>query len=143
MQMEQAALSSIDFEPISNGLVERDGLAPAQAEKAVELYKHFLGLAISNPGAEIAPPALADKAWHRHILNMPKYIEDCEVLFGGLLVHDPETYLTPNWMAAWLRTREYFAAQGIHLNEAEGVGEDRDLDPRCCFMPRIQPLGTA
>ncbi len=65
------------------------GLNEEEVELAIEEYRRFLILKMENPGVNLAPTDLMDKAWHMHILDTRRYSEDCEVMFGGFLHHRP------------------------------------------------------
>mgnify|MGYP001169422760 CR=1 FL=1 len=65
------------------------GLNEEEIELAIEEYKRFLILKMENPGVNLAPTDLMDKAWHMHILDTRRYSEDCEVMFGRFLHHHP------------------------------------------------------
>jgi len=129
----------IDLEPIRDGVIKRDGYSAAEADRIMEVYKTFLDMCVDLQGQTVAPPRYADIAWHRHILLTKRYIEDCNTLFGGYLIHDPETYLTEEWHEAWDRTTEYFAKYGYELPKDEESG-DPALQPLCCYMPEVIPM---
>lgn len=129
----------IDLEPIRNGLMNRDGYSAADADRIMGVYKTFLDMCADLQGEAVAPPRDADIAWHRHILLTKRYIDDCTTLFGGYLIHDPETYLTPEWNDAWERTQAYFAERGYDLPNDEESG-DYNLQPVCCLMPDVVPI---
>lgn len=56
-------------------------------------YRQFLQQFIGLPVDKIKgkPPSQAvDDFWHQHILNVKKYINDCQHLYGFVLNHIPE-----------------------------------------------------
>ncbi len=58
-------------------------------KKAIIEYRKFLYLFGVNTGGVIVPwNDDVDEVWHAHILQMKKYEEDCQMLFGELLYHD-------------------------------------------------------
>ena len=65
------------------------GLDGEEVKISVEEYRRFLVLKMENPGVMLAPTDLMDKAWHTHILDTRRYAEDCEVMFGRFLHHNP------------------------------------------------------
>lgn len=89
---KSSPVQSIDFEPIlvklchptrgSNWSMER-------AEKSIELYKQWLYLHIVFPGENFSPSQEIDYVWHAHILDNRKYEQDCQVMFGQTLYHNP------------------------------------------------------
>ncbi len=65
------------------------GLDVEEVEVSVEEYRRFLILKMENPGVKLSPTSLMDKAWHMHILDTRRYAQDCEVMFGRFLHHQP------------------------------------------------------
>ncbi len=65
------------------------GLNEEEVEMAIDEYRRFLILKMGNPGVNLAPTDLMDKAWHMHILDTRRYAEDCEGMFGRFLHHRP------------------------------------------------------
>lgn len=62
------------------------------AAKIEEDYRRFLYLVVTNQDKAISPwNQNLDDLWHEHILDTKKYMEDCNVLFGHYLHHDPHT----------------------------------------------------
>jgi hypothetical protein len=59
------------------------------ASEALRSYKIFLQLSYEYPKVVLAVPSAVDKIWHLHILNTKRYFDDCKVLFGRYLHHDP------------------------------------------------------
>lgn len=61
-----------------------------QGREAELLYKHFLWMCYLSRRRPV--PILgrnADKVWHNHILDTPRYRKDCNAIFGGYLDHQP------------------------------------------------------
>lgn len=133
------ASDKIDLTPVRDGLVKRDGLSEDHADRCIALYKLFLDMNAEHPNQQTAPTRDVDRAWHRHILLTKRYIDDCNTMFGGYLIHDPETYLTEEWCEAWEFTRKWFAQHGYDLPADESYGEV-GLQPYCCWMPNVTPV---
>lgn len=52
-------------------------------------YRNFLVLHALHRNVDLVPTELIDEYWHQHILDTRKYAEDCQILFGEFLHHDP------------------------------------------------------
>ena len=98
--MESKALDAfsrvqkIDFGPICFKLAnDKDGenWIDEDIERAQLLYTCYLALILAYRDQPIvlAPPVLADRFWHQHILDTRKYMKDCDKLFGEYLHHFP------------------------------------------------------
>ncbi len=59
-----------------------------QREAALDRYRKWLGLKLSNPTARLAPTRDIDLFWHLHMLAPVAYFRDCKRYFGRLLDHD-------------------------------------------------------
>ncbi|STX27686.1 Uncharacterized conserved protein [Legionella beliardensis] len=61
---------------------------------AIDAYRAFLKQALKNRFNNIdcilQPEPLADIVWHTHILFTQKYHQDCNVIFGEYLHHQPK-----------------------------------------------------
>lgn len=80
----------LDLEPISY-LAARDQPSwSLEKLDATELgYRCFLQLVRDYPDENIAPNLDCDLYWHSHILALELYLQHCEALFGGPLLHYP------------------------------------------------------
>lgn len=59
------------------------------AQIACDRYKKFLFLIKKFGVNKVEVDKLQDMYWHLHILDTKKYQEDCNLLFGFFLHHDP------------------------------------------------------
>ncbi len=100
------AVETLDLSGIAARLVYKEGFEPQRAVQAVESYRKFLRMVLSNPQNLTVPSEDADKSWHHHILNTQAYEEDCQKIFGMFLHHDPEFYNTPAFAKACKETQE-------------------------------------
>lgn len=57
--------------------------------EAEEEYKLFLQLCKIYPEESLGISEKADKFWHYHILDTRKYMQDCDIIFGHYLHHNP------------------------------------------------------
>lgn len=84
-------VDQLNLEPISRVLKHEnpdfwtdDILQETEAD-----YRRLFALHLLYPAEPIVVNAILDDYWHHHILDTKKYAEDCEVLFGHFLHHDP------------------------------------------------------
>lgn len=81
---------AIDFSNIIEKMVSHQKWRRNEAEKTCELYRNFLYLNVKYPEYAPLPPSEdIDEFWHNHILDTKKYIQDCQVIFGGYFHHYP------------------------------------------------------
>jgi hypothetical protein len=87
-------VQKIDFRQICFKLAN-DKDSEQWTDKDIEtgqlLYTCYLALLLAYRDKPIvlAPPVLADKFWHQHILDTRKYMKDCDEIFGEYLHHFP------------------------------------------------------
>ena len=83
-------IAELDLEPISY-LVARDqpSWSLAKLDRTELAYRCFLQLVRDYPQDSIAPSPDCDLYWHCHILALELYLQHCEALFGGPLLHYP------------------------------------------------------
>jgi len=62
-----------------------------QAFLAIDRYKAFLFVSYLYPEVLLVPTQEIDRVWHCHILHTRKYRQDCEMLFGYFIDHEPES----------------------------------------------------
>jgi hypothetical protein len=62
-----------------------------QAFLAIDRYKAFLFVSYLYPEVLLVPTQEIDRVWHCHILHTRKYRQDCEMLFGCFIDHEPES----------------------------------------------------
>ncbi|HRW16480.1 MAG: hypothetical protein KDJ78_00195 [Rhodobacteraceae bacterium] len=84
-------VSQIDLSPVSRVLKYEkpefwtdEVLAETEAS-----YRNLLVLNLLYPDRDIVVNKILDDYWHQHILDTRKYAEDCEMVFGHFLHHDP------------------------------------------------------
>lgn len=64
-----------------------------QALWAMGRYKTFLFISYLYPELLLVPTQEIDQVWHYHILHTRKYRQDCEILFGCYVDHEPNSQL--------------------------------------------------
>lgn len=83
-------LQRLDLEPVMKKFSEESGVQGADLERAEMLYRQYLTLRHRYADSRFSAPRLVDEVWHTHIMFTRKYFEDCNLLFGEYLHHDPE-----------------------------------------------------
>lgn len=87
------ALHHLDMGPIARRLMHPThgpGWNRQHTRWAIAQYLLFLGLMHYYPGQPLRPTRDVDTVWHTHILDTRKYREDCTLLFGTFMDHQPE-----------------------------------------------------
>jgi hypothetical protein len=112
-------VAAVDLEPMKVKLTNPVGEERWSAEEAnvAELwYRRFLHLKKRYPAATLVPRRFVDKFWHTHILDTRKYANDCALLFGRFLHHNP--YFGMNgpadaelWARSVVETEELFLTE--------------------------------
>lgn len=82
-------LKKLDLGLIAHQLLHQ-GWTRKQAIRAINCYKMFLSLAYLHPKIPLVPTQEIDLVWHYHILHTRKYRQDCQMLFGRFIDHEPD-----------------------------------------------------
>jgi len=85
-------LQALDLSTIAAYLMNPQngyGWTRQQAFRAIERYKTFLFISSLYPQTVLVPTQEIDHVWHCHILHTRKYRQDCEMLFGYFIDHEP------------------------------------------------------
>ena len=82
-------IENLNLDSIITRLRRDEHMSTADIQQAVKEYKQFLELRLRESDAQIVPSVLADKVWHHHILDTRKYAEDCDIIFGHFVHHNP------------------------------------------------------
>lgn len=69
------------------------GWTQQQVSGAIRRYKMFLFVSYLYPEIPLIPTPEIDCLWHCHILHTRKYRQDCEMLFGYFIDHEPSSEL--------------------------------------------------
>ncbi len=98
-----------------------------QAFRAIRRYKTFLFVNYLYPQIFLVPTPEIDRVWHSHILHTRQYRQDCEMLFGRFIDHEPDSEFRDdanrqNLDAAFARTQALLALFEGYF-EAEVTGE--------------------
>lgn len=108
-------LQQLDFSKIAYELMhseEGQNWTKKQTTQALLRYMMFLFLLNLYPNQNIIPTTEIDKVWHHHILvDVNKYINDCEMLFGRLINHSSYPQLENDlntWQVKIAQTQELF-----------------------------------
>jgi hypothetical protein len=80
----------IDLTNIINSAKKNFAWNDEQTRIAVEWYLRYLYLCFKHQNKYIAAIShSADDLWHQHIIDTSKYSDDCNLLFGRFLPHQP------------------------------------------------------
>jgi hypothetical protein len=84
-------VNQLDFSLMRRKMIEYNGLDEKFVDRAISEYKNFLALLVAYKDIYLGfvPNDFIDEAWHQHILDTRGYYEDCMLLFGEIIHHDP------------------------------------------------------
>ncbi len=90
-----AAIRALDLEPIKLRVMDPElgeGWTPEHADSVERAYRNYLTVLVKHPEdvEDIVVSKDVDEFWHAHILHTMKYTEDCEMVFGAYLHHNPD-----------------------------------------------------
>lgn len=101
---------------------------------AIGQYKTFLFISYLYPKLLLVPTPEIDQVWHYHILHTKQYRQDCEILFGCYIDHEPNSLIWDevnhqNLEAAFVQTQalllqfqKYFETEALsEINQAKQV----------------------
>lgn len=89
LQQAMKGIDDLDLVKIEDKAVELYHWRRPRARAAALWYKNFLRLCYKHGAPLAAIGKDADDLWHLHILDTPKYTEDCDTIFGSYLSHQP------------------------------------------------------
>lgn len=126
-------LRSLSLLPIVARLMDSQegcGWTLPQAIRAIERYKTFLFVSYLYPEILLVPTREIDRVWHVHILHTRKYRQDCEMLFGHFIDHEPDFELwgeshQKNFDEAFAQTQRLLALFEGYFTQADL--EDQEL----------------
>jgi len=113
-------VGQVDLSPINRQLQHDDPETwTEEFVRTTELkYRRFLVLNLLHPHTTLSVDKTLDDYWHQHILDTRKYAEDCRLVFGYFLHHDP--YFGLGSEDEWLENVGLFAATQDLYEEAFG-----------------------
>lgn len=121
------AIAAIDLDKEIERMEYREGLEPATARSAADMYRKFLYLSVKY-GRGLTPSKLIDAAWHEHMSDSAKYMDDCTKLCGRMIHHDPKI-VGEKMHQQFAYTRDLFQKEfGIDLLTLS----DDDRTPTAC-----------
>ena len=161
-------LKQLDLGSIEKRLMQ-SGWTRQQATLAINRYKMFLSVVYLHPHTPLVPSQEIDQVWHYHILHTRKYYQDCQMLFGRFIHHEPdvEQWRQPDPLSlntAFARTTEllvqYFGdaalgdtsleqpgsilrAEKLPLQQKLSENGDSHLHPSACGRPTSCLLETS
>ena len=119
-------LKGLDLSPIAAYLMSKQngyGWTRQRVFRAIRRYKTFFFVNYLYPQILLVPTLEIDQVWHCHILHTRRYRQDCEMLFGCFIDHDPESELQGeanqhNLDAAFAQTQALLALYERHFEES-------------------------
>ena len=110
-------LKALNLSPIAAYLMNPQngyGWNRQQAFRAIRRYKTFLFINYLYPQIFLVPTQEIDRVWHCHILHTRQYRQDCEMLFGYFIDHEPDSELwgeshQPHFDEAFAQTQALLA----------------------------------
>lgn len=127
-------LKLVNLLPIAAYLMDSKegcGWTLLQVSHAIERYKTFLFISYLYPEVLLVPTQEIDRVWHVHILHTRKYRQDCEILFGHFIDHEPNSELwgkshQQNFDEAFAQTQALLALFERYFTQADL--EEKELD---------------
>lgn len=89
MNVKDKLLPELDLDKIVKKTAKQNDWSQEQAQEAEMQYRGFLKATMIENGESFVPTFEIDEVWHNHILDTQKYSQDCKVLFGHILHHEP------------------------------------------------------
>ncbi len=105
-------LAKLDLTRVMEKVAKETGMDAADIVIAEDLYRKFLTLKFKNPTLEMAPPVIVDHVWDVHVMFTKQYRQDCDMLFGYFVDHNPHVE-SDGWNVepAFLATRALFQSE--------------------------------
>lgn len=116
-------IENLNLDNVIARLRRDENMTTEDIQQAVKEYRQFLELRLEAHDTQIAPSVLADKVWHHHILDTRKYAEDCSLIFGHFMHHNPNFETPTDEKEKGLRT----------WRQAFGEEAPRELTADPCF----------
>src|SRR5688572_22771228 len=89
-------IDQLNLVSIGHRLRTKEDWPLARIAEAERDYRRFLLLLALHPGQTVVPwNDDLDVFWHYHILDSRKYEQDCALLFGRFVHHDPNVNQDP------------------------------------------------
>ncbi len=139
------AIAGLDLSKVRTNAMRRHGWTEGRAAEAEADYRRFLYLLARDPMQTIVPWTVdLDKFWHEHILDTSQYAQDCALVFGQFIHHDPNIRLTPEAEArAKLETSQLFQLEFIDRKRADYPGWLLPSAAAVAAIGMLQPAAAA
>jgi hypothetical protein len=107
------AVAALDLSSVIAELTAKEKWSAEKAEHVEGEYRWFLSLHVYYPNELFVPLSQdLDTFWHRHIVDTRKYAQDCQIVFGYFLHHNPHFWKdTVAYDQAHERTIQLFATE--------------------------------
>ncbi len=108
---------TLDFSPVIERMVRKQGWSRRSARRAVLQYRNFLALRRKYGNAnQFIPSVDIDEVWHNHILFTAQYHRDCQTIFGDYVHHHPQA-LSPSSSVRAQLAEQYQQTQECYKSE--------------------------
>lgn len=115
------AVEAISLDQECERMVTKDGMLLEDAQEACELYRKFLFLNLKH-GSGLTPSKLIDAAWHQHMADTKKYMDDCIMLCGTMIHHDPKIMGEQMWDQFDKTNALFYQEFGINMSSRGRAG---------------------
>jgi hypothetical protein len=96
LHIKRRRIASLALDVVREKATKRHGWNESKAKVLENEYRDFLILLAENHGKTISPWSDdLDLFWHEHILDTRKYAQDCKLIFGHFIQHDPHIEKRP------------------------------------------------
>jgi hypothetical protein len=85
-------VAQLDLTAVKARLLRDTGISRVEADLMEAQYRNFLILCLKHPNAGLTPSKFIDAFWHAHAEDHRKYRNDCFMLAGDFLDHDPNIF---------------------------------------------------
>jgi Ubiquitin-2 like Rad60 SUMO-like len=95
--------------PLVERVMRVHGFSENFAKRVLRGYRQFMELkSVMNDWQELklSPPVPINNMWEQHLLDNLNYTEDCLLLFGRVIGHNPDTILEPQALKDRIKTTQ-------------------------------------
>ena len=124
-------VAGMNFDRIVWKIIDSEkSLNKKEVRNSVEQYKKFLSLNRKYPDSVLVPTGEIDSVWHVHILDTKNYADDCNMLFGKFLNHEP--YFGPYSKESQEDMARWFEETSIFWQIEYGEVLQKPVSLKCC-----------
>jgi len=120
------SILGLDLHRVNERCQKKMGWSQDEANRAELEYRMFLTLCLENPDVFFVPTAFFDEFWHAHILHLGGYLRDTKMVFGHVLLHEPNELAPQSKVDNYLRTASVFTERfgycPVEYQEIDALG---------------------